>query len=625
MPDTPPPVEEEHEEIVVIGTRLKAAPDSGGGGGFFLFWSSYVPADAPDPFAQYGGNETPEIARFEMIDGNVVVSLAGYDFKIVLPAADWDRMRPEQRGEFIKGLNEFRESGLLVGAFDRAQASGVEKIEMRYDTVIHHADGSERNWDGDTHYGFTSFIHPKNSDDTIDLSRIDRVVININANVFPRADGTFPMQVNMQGELEVVTFTSVFMHEVRHIHYVTTGFPGTLQQEEDLDRAEADRMMDDICSTPGAVERSPADYLESETFIGSRNNDTASGTSGSDTMSGLTGNDTLNGGAGDDLVMGGAGMDVLSGGTGSNYVLGGLDADTYVPQSGVTAEVVGEIGGVDRIDLSRVSVHSVTFRRLGDTLLLEYHTAGGYEEVQIENHWIDGGRVEQFTFAEGTFAASYIEELAGASGGGVCYDGPNPVICGPYGLPVVLDLDGDGLELIAMADSRARFDINGDGTRERIGWVEGDDGLLALDRNGNGRIDDFSEISFLQDFLGAGSDLEGLFAYDTDKNGHLSAADARYAEFRVWRDLNGNGHSEKNELFSLDEVGIVSIALERRNVSPLDIDAGRNQVLATSTFEMVDGRIFQVGDIALFSSIGDCGCHSRGGIESRDNWESFIS
>jgi hypothetical protein len=177
---------------------------------------------------------------------------------------------------------------------------------------------------------------------------------------------------------------------------------------------------------------------------------------------------------------------------------------------------------------------------------------------------------------------------------------------------VVLDLDGDGIELIEIQNSKARFDINGDGERERIGWVGADDGILALDRNGNGRIDDFSEISFLQDFLGAGSDLEGLFAYDSNHDGFLTAADDRFSDFLVWRDTNGNGHSEKKELFTLAELAIVSINLERRNIDPLDVNDARNQILATSSFTTVDGRSFAVGDVALFSDIGDCNCHSQG-------------
>jgi Ca2+-binding RTX toxin-like protein len=361
-------------------------------------------------------------------------------------------------------------------------------------------------------------------------------------------------------------------------------------------------MFNQVWKTGGNVETDQRDYLPGTTIVGSYKNDVATGGATNDTLSGLSGNDNLNGGGGDDLVMGGAGMDVLSGGLGSNAVQGGLDADTYIPVIGVTHEQVADIGGVDRLDLSSISIGSATFMRIGDDLFI-FAPGIAIDGIGITGQWVDASRIEQFTFSEGTYAATYIETLAGQNSS-VCYDAMGqPLICSPYGLPVVLDLDGDGIELIELAKSRVRFDVDGDGKAERIGWVGRDDGILALDRNGNGRIDDFSEISFRSDFLGAGTDLEGLYAYDTDGDGFLTAADDRFGDFLVWRDINSNGHSEKRELFSFAELGIVSISLERRDVTPLDRDGRANQILATSTFETADGRLHRLGDVALFADM----------------------
>ena len=68
---------------------------------------------------------------------------------------------------------------------------------------------------------------------------------------------------------------------------------------------------------------------------------------------------------------------------------------------------------------------------------------------------------------------------------------------GDSGKPVVLDLDGDGVELVALEDSTAFYDIDGDGYRERVGWVSPDDGLLAYDKNGDGEISGRAELSFV--------------------------------------------------------------------------------------------------------------------------------
>ncbi|HHW4677423.1 MAG TPA: calcium-binding protein, partial [Xylella fastidiosa subsp. fastidiosa] len=59
--------------------------------------------------------------------------------------------------------------------------------------------------------------------------------------------------------------------------------------------------------------------------------------------------------------------------------------------------------------------------------------------------------------------------------------------------PLVLDLDGDGIETLA-AGKNILFDHDGDGITHASGWVKSDDGLLVLDRNGNGRIDNGSEL-----------------------------------------------------------------------------------------------------------------------------------
>ncbi|HQO35523.1 MAG TPA: hypothetical protein PLG59_12720, partial [bacterium] len=58
--------------------------------------------------------------------------------------------------------------------------------------------------------------------------------------------------------------------------------------------------------------------------------------------------------------------------------------------------------------------------------------------------------------------------------------------------PVVLDLDGDGIELTS-AGNGVEFDITGDGTTETTAFATGDDAFLALDRNGNGQIDNGRE------------------------------------------------------------------------------------------------------------------------------------
>ena len=158
--------------------------------------------------------------------------------------------------------------------------------------------------------------------------------------------------------------------------------------------------------------------------------------------------------------------------------------------------------------------------------------------------------------------------------------------------PIVIDLDGDGLEFVEGVS----FDFDADGTFEIGTWVGADDALLALDRNGDGQITDGSEISFVDDLPGAKTDLEGLAAFDDDGDGALTTDDAAFAEMFVWTDANGDGVSQKDELMSLAEAGILSLDLTSDGAAY--VDATGAQVLGLTTAEGTEGPL-SVGDVML--------------------------
>ncbi|MEM7425514.1 MAG: cadherin-like domain-containing protein [Pseudomonadota bacterium] len=159
--------------------------------------------------------------------------------------------------------------------------------------------------------------------------------------------------------------------------------------------------------------------------------------------------------------------------------------------------------------------------------------------------------------------------------------------------PLVLDLDGDGLELLPPSGSRYAFDHDGDGFGEPAGWVRPDDGLLALDRNGDGIINDIGEL------FGSvtGDGFADLAALDDNLDGRIDAQDSRFAELLVWQDANGNARSELSELTSLSSHGIVSISLEAS--VPTSGENAQNQILLSSTFERVDGSTSVIADVGF--------------------------
>lgn len=134
---------------------------------------------------------------------------------------------------------------------------------------------------------------------------------------------------------------------------------------------------------------------------------------------------------------------------------------------------------------------------------------------------------------------------------------------GGYVFPVILDLDGDGVEMISINDSRAWFDVTGDGTLHKTGWVGADDALLAFDENGDGKITTASEVMFAsRTAITTDTDLEAIATeFDTNYDGILDASDAQFGTFRVWKDTNGNGETDAGELKTLTEMGMNSVNL----------------------------------------------------------------
>ncbi|MDX2157687.1 MAG: calcium-binding protein [Hyphomicrobiaceae bacterium] len=172
---------------------------------------------------------------------------------------------------------------------------------------------------------------------------------------------------------------------------------------------------------------------------------------------------------------------------------------------------------------------------------------------------------------------------------------------GIYGTdPLMLDLDGDGLELIRRDLASVYFDLDGDNFAERTAWTRnGDDGFLVRDLNGNGSIDGVAEM--FGDATTPG--FTALAALDGNADGKITSADAGFSTLRVWRDLNGDGVTDAGELATLAETGITEIsvtATQLQNTSIRDSD-----VRAQATFTRTDGSTSTISDVVLFNSETD--------------------
>ncbi|MEM9309679.1 MAG: calcium-binding protein [Pseudomonadota bacterium] len=157
--------------------------------------------------------------------------------------------------------------------------------------------------------------------------------------------------------------------------------------------------------------------------------------------------------------------------------------------------------------------------------------------------------------------------------------------------PLVLDLDGDGVELTSLAAATVYFDVDIDGFKELTGWVSPDDGLLAMDVDGDGKIDDGSEL--FGDQTGYAHGFLALAALDENFDGVLDASDSEYAKLQVWQDLNSDGYSQADELSFLTEIGITSISV---NATAVNYQVAGNDVLWDASFTWADGTTGTVVD-----------------------------
>jgi hypothetical protein len=156
-------------------------------------------------------------------------------------------------------------------------------------------------------------------------------------------------------------------------------------------------------------------------------------------------------------------------------------------------------------------------------------------------------------------------------------------------VPVLLDLDGNGVRVTALSSSDTYFDMAGDGQLHRTAWAGTGDGVLAIDANGDGKIDRQNEIVFTAWSPTAKTDFEALRnVFDTNANGRLDAGDARFGQFRVV--VNG-------VVKTLGELGIVSVDLNSDRVGYVLSDG--SSIDGEARFTRADGSTGTVADVTL--------------------------
>jgi len=397
----------------------------------------------------------------------------------------------------------------------------------------------------------------------------------------------------------------------------------------------------------------------SDAIYGGSGSDTITGGSGNDVMSGGTGNDTINGGAGNDIMAGDAGNDTINGGSGSedtaNYLGSfgeiidemkngssawnislGAGGTSYVKTSSDGSD---SLTGVEILHFADIDINTGTNYGpyAGNDPLAHMDLQGPVGQISIseilsndfdinQGHvvsslaiesftgissgWVSGGSLfvgfdtssgsASITYkpidntgkigVSGTISFSYTAVIPGGD-----VDGP-----GDFGgiPPLILDLDGDGVELVNPTNSTVLFDIDTNGSEEAmLAWAGADDGILAYDHNNDGIIDRGDEIVLADYHPDAKTDLQGLaLAFDSNQDGVFDAADEAWGQFGIWQDANQDGHCETGEWLTLEEAEILSIALASDEEA---YTIGNAHVFGTGLYTSTDGSVGEFTDTAL--------------------------
>jgi hypothetical protein len=163
--------------------------------------------------------------------------------------------------------------------------------------------------------------------------------------------------------------------------------------------------------------------------------------------------------------------------------------------------------------------------------------------------------------------------------------------------PLILDLNGDGVNTLSIS-SGTQFDLFAIGEKVHTGWVSSSDGLLSLDRNHDGKINDGSELFGSSTTLANGQKANDGYAAlrELDSNGDnsITTADAQWASLKVWVDKNSDGISEDGEMFALDSLNITKLYLHTQSTA---INNNGNVIGLTSSYQTNNGVNHDMADV----------------------------
>ncbi|KRR21582.1 DUF5801 repeats-in-toxin domain-containing protein [Bradyrhizobium retamae] len=390
--------------------------------------------------------------------------------------------------------------------------------------------------------------------------------------------------------------------------------------------------------------------------------DNLSGGAGNDILLGNASSDGLTGGTGSDLLVGGAGTDDFNfaagdsqlsiTGSGTNGVISGYDviadfapgataaaseriifsgatvAGNATPTGSTTTNSALLLNTGFAVASHRISSGIITFDDTSGGANANFSTAVslttqadvaavvqylqandiGATGTTVAFEATIGGVNHTYVYIQGTDNGSNnnsdaLIDLVGVNATSISEPNNNEiaVVGTSVADPIVLDLGNNGVAFSSL-ENGVSFDINGDGAQDQIAWTgDGQDGILALDLDGSGKIESGNEL-FTPNFNGGhfADGIAALASLDGNHDGVIDTRDQAFGDLVVWRDANHNGVSEDGELIKLGELDIKSIDLATTAGAPID----GQTVAGVGSFTYADGTTGTFVEVDLDASLG---------------------
>ncbi|MBR4530517.1 MAG: hypothetical protein IKO80_09610 [Lachnospiraceae bacterium] len=169
-----------------------------------------------------------------------------------------------------------------------------------------------------------------------------------------------------------------------------------------------------------------------------------------------------------------------------------------------------------------------------------------------------------------------------------------PALAGALMDPLIINT---GSGITQVSDQTFRFDLDADGKEEEVKLPSAGCGFLALDRDGNGRIDDGSELFGTR----SGDGFGDLAAYDSDGNGWIDENDEIFDRLKVWY-KNGDGSQELLDLKQAD-IGAICLKEQRTDFALKDaMNRTKGMIRSTGFFLRESGGAGLVQHVDLAAS-----------------------